>query len=382
MPLKLTLSAAHGRSPRMSFQCGIVGLPNVGKSTIFNALTGAGAAAENYPFCTIDPNTGIVPLRDARLDKLREISQSEKVIPSTVEFIDIAGLVKGASNNEGRGNEFLSHIRGVDAIAQVVRCFDDDNVVHVHGKVDPSDDAHVINMELLLADLDTVDKRLQRVRKLAKTGNKDALVEQGLLERYHEAFANEQPARTVHVEDTERTYADQLMLLTNKPLLYVANLTEETVGDPASSPHYQALLEVADAEGAQVVSLCGKIEAELSMLDEEERTAFLEDLGLKESGLDRLAHAGYALLGLVSFFTTGPKETRAWTITKGSLAPTSAGKIHSDIERGFIRAETYHCEELFEHGSEAALKNKGLIRQEGKEYVVQDGDVIFFKFNV
>lgn len=366
----------------MGFQCGIVGLPNVGKSTIFNALTSAGAAAANYPFCTIEPNTGVVPLRDARQARLAQIAKSERVVPTAMEFVDIAGLVKGASQGEGLGNQFLAHIRSVAAIAHVVRCFDDPDVVHVHGKIDPADDVAVINTELLLADLEAVEKRLERVAKLARAGQKDGVIEQALLERLRDVLRTERPARTVEVTEDERPFFQQLQLLTAKPMLYVANLEEKDIRTPEQSPRFAALAALVAREGSRVVPICGKIEAELAELDEADRQSFLHDLGLDASGLDRLAQAGHELLGLIVYFTTGPKETRAWTVRHGACAPEAAGQIHSDMERGFIRAEVYHCEDLFTHGSEAALRAKGLIRQEGKEYVVRDGDVMFFKFNV
>ncbi len=366
----------------MGFNCGIVGLPNVGKSTIFNALTGAQAASANYPFCTIDPNTGVVPLRDPRLSRLAALAKSEKTVPTFMEFVDIAGLVKGASQGEGLGNQFLAHIRSVDAIAHVVRCFENPDVVHVHGKVDPVEDAKVINMELLLADLDALEKRLDKSQKLLRVGKKETEVEHALLTRFVEALRSGQSARSVEVTPEERPIVQQWQLLTAKPMMYVANLDEQHVHHPEATPAYQALVAFAASEGAEVIPICGAIEAEIAQLDETDRAAFLADLGLSESGLDRMAHTGHRLLNLCSFFTTGPKETRAWTICAGMTAPQAAGKIHSDLERGFIKAEIYHCEDLFTHGSEVVLRSKGLIRQEGKEYIMKDGDVAFFRFNV
>lgn len=366
----------------MGFNCGIVGLPNVGKSTIFNALTNAGAQAANYPFCTIDPNTGVVPVPDPRLQRLATLLHSEKTIPTSLEFVDIAGLVKGASQGEGLGNQFLSHIRAVDAIAQVVRCFDDADVVHVHGKVDPTDDAAVINAELLIADLEQAGRRLDRVQKNTRIGQKEALAEQAVLEKIVAALNAGIPARRAELLPEERVLLQPLQLLSAKPLFYVANMNETEVAEAARHERFQALQAMAGREGTQVIPICGKIEAEIAELEGEDRASFLAELGLEVSGLERLAGAGYALLQLITFFTAGPKETRAWTITQGTTAPQAAGKIHSDLERGFIRAEVYHCDQLFAAGSEAAVRSQGQLRQEGKDYVVHDGDVMFIKFNV
>ncbi|MBI2342866.1 MAG: redox-regulated ATPase YchF [Deltaproteobacteria bacterium] len=366
----------------MGFNCGIVGLPNVGKSTIFNALTSAAAAAENFPFCTIEPNTGIVPLRDPRLDRMAAISESAKVTPTTMEFVDIAGLVKGASQGEGLGNQFLAHIRAVDAIVQVVRCFDDPDVVHVHGVINPVEDADVVNLELLFADLETVERRAEKVEKLARVGKKESVVEAELLGRYREALRDNRPARSVAVTAEEQSIVQSWQLLTNKPMLYVANVGEKALKMLPTHRSYQQFVVFAKTTGAVVVPICGAIESEIAQLAPSDRAVFLADVGLEASGLDRLAHAGHRLLHLIAFFTTGPKETRAWTVREGTTAPEAAGKIHSDLERGFIRAETYQCDELFVHGSEAALRAKGLIRQEGKAYIVCDGDVMFFKFHV
>ncbi len=364
----------------MGFQCGIVGLPNVGKSTIFNALTAAGAAAANYPFCTIEPNIGIVALPDARLDKLSEIFEPEKVTPTSVEFVDIAGLVKGASKGEGLGNQFLGHIRSVDAVAHVVRCFDDPDVVHVHGNVDPLRDIEVIDTELALADLDSVVKAVAKVEKKAKAGDAESVK---LLEIYKglEKHLNEgKTVRSLGLTPEEKDSIKDLFLLTNKPVLYVGNVAESDIHK--TSPAIEALKAHAKKEGAEVVILSGKIESEIAELSLEERKTFLQDLGLKESGLDQMARAGYKLLGLNTYFTAGKKEVRAWTIPAGMKAPGAAGVIHSDFEKGFIRAECYHYDDLIALGSEAKVKEAGKMRLEGKDYVVKDGDILFFRFNV
>ncbi len=365
----------------MGFRCGIVGLPNVGKSTIFNALTAAGIEAANYPFCTIEPNVGIVAMPDPRLDRLAELAKTKSKVGTQMEFVDIAGLVKGASQGEGLGNQFLGHIRQVDAIVHVVRCFEDENVVHVDGSIDPERDREIINMELILADLDTVDKRLKKTQSQAKSGDKVYKAQALFLEKLRAALDAGQPARSVAADgDLERDLVRDLCLLTTKPVLYVANVAEEDA--VAGNALVRALEEAAQREGAGVVVISGNIEQELSLLSPAERQEFLADMGMSEPGLNRLIKAGYDLLGLITFYTVGEKETRAWTIVKGTKAPGAAGKIHSDFERGFIRAETIAYEDFIACGSEAVAKDKGLMRSEGKEYVVADGDCLLFRFNV
>ncbi len=365
----------------MGFNCGIVGLPNVGKSTIFNALTNAGAVAANYPFCTIDPNVGVVFVPDVRLKKLAEIFKSEKILPTTIEFVDIAGLVAGASKGEGLGNQFLGHIREVDAVAHIVRCFEDPDVVHVHGDVDPIRDIEVIHTELLLADHQAVTKQIDKVKRLTKTGNKEAVVELALFEKIEKTLNEGKPARSVALTLEEKEKVNALFLITMKPEMYVCNVDESHVTGPEPDA-VQKVRDYAAKEEADVAMICGKIESEIAEMKDAEKEAFLADYGLKESGLNQLARAGYHLLNLITYFTAGPKETRAWTIRRGTLAPQAAGVIHSDFEKGFIRAETYSYDDLIRLGSEQKVKEAGLYRSEGKEYVARDGDVMLFRFNV
>lgn len=361
---------------------GIIGLPNVGKSTLFNALTGAGAPSANYPFCTIDPNVGIVQVPDYRLDKLAEMYNPTLYTPATVEFVDIAGLVRGASKGEGLGNKFLSHIRDVDAVIHVLRCFEDSDIIHVDGSVDPLRDLETINMELIYSDIEQVEKRIDKTQKLLK-GDKTLQAQLDLLNRILETLNEGKTARQVEMTEDEKEMLGDLNLLTLKPIIYVANVSEDEAAEVSpDNEMYNSVKKVAEAEGAEVIPVCAGIEAEISELEPEEKKAFLEDMGIAESGLDKLIKASYSLLGYISYLTAGPKEVRAWTIVKGTKAPQAAGKIHSDFERGFIRAEVVSFDDLMECGSMNVAKEKGLVRSEGKDYVMRDGDIVLFRFNV
>lgn len=362
---------------------GVVGLPNVGKSTLFNAITNAGAQAENYPFCTIEPNTGIVAVPDQRLDVLAAMYHPKKVTPAVIDFVDIAGLVKGASRGEGLGNKFLSHIREVDAIVHVVRCFSDDNIIHVDGSVNPVRDIETINLELIFADMETVQKRKEKAEKSYRGGDKKAAAEAELADRLYCHLEGGKPARTLECTDDEKQIMSSWFLLTTKPVIYAANISEEDLGkDEKEIPFVRDVLSVAEAENAEVIVISAAIEQDIASMDPEEKTAFLEELGIGKSGLDRLITASYRLLGLISFLTAGEDECRAWTIVKGTKAPQAAGKIHTDFERGFIRAEIVPFEQLAENGSMAACREKGLVRSEGKDYIMKDGDITLFRFNV
>ncbi|MCB1670334.1 MAG: redox-regulated ATPase YchF [Pseudomonadales bacterium] len=363
----------------MSVKCGIVGLPNVGKSTLFNALTKAGIAAENFPFCTIEPNSGVVPVPDERLDTLAAIVQPQRVVPTTVEFTDIAGLVAGASKGEGLGNQFLANIRETDAIAHVVRCFEDENVTHVANRIDPAADIETINTELALADLESIDKAVNRVSRVAKSGDKDAQRLTQLLERVKTHLDEARPVRTLGLSREELASLYEFHLLTVKPVLYIANVDEDGF---ENNPHLDKVREIATDEGAALVAICNKLEAEIAELEDEEKLDFLQDLGMEEPGLDRVIRAGYKLLGLQTFFTAGVKEVRAWTVKVGATAPKAAAVIHTDFEKGFIRAEVVGYEDFVTNKGEAGARDAGKWRLEGKDYIVQDGDVIHFRFNV
>ncbi len=367
----------------MNLRCGIVGLPNVGKSSLFNALSNAGAESANFPFCTIDPNVGIVPVPDKRLDQLTSLVNPQKTIPTSIEFVDIAGLVKGASEGKGKGNAFLSHIREVDIIVHVVRCFEDDDVIHVEGGVDPERDIAIIDSELLFKDLESVEKRIDKLKKQAKSGDKAMKSHLDVVERLKDHIENGEPVRTFQVSKEDRQAYSDLFLLTEKPVLFVCNVSEDDIGNSGADNEYvQKVREIANQRESELVVVCARIEAEIAELDDEEKQAFLEELNIESAGLDQLIHAAYRDLGLITYFTAGEKEVRAWTIRNGFKAPQAAGVIHTDFERGFIRAETIGFDDYVATGSEQAAKEAGKMRSEGKEYIVKDGDVMHFRFNV
>jgi len=366
----------------MGFQCGIVGLPNVGKSTIFNALTSAKAEAANYPFCTIDPNTGIVKVPDPRMAMIQKYIPTDKLVPTNMTFVDIAGLVKGASKGEGLGNQFLGHIRETNAIAHVVRCFSDPNVIHVDGSVDPLRDISVIDTELILADLEAVTKRYNSLEKQARTGDKKAAAQFGVIQPVRAALESGKPVRSLGLSPEQMELIYDYHLITAKKVMYVANVDDSDIGKSEPNEYVKKLLAYAEKEGSPVVQICGKIESEIAELPEEEKAGFLAEMGMEEPGLNKVIRAGYTLLGLQTYFTAGQIEVRAWTVRKGAKAPEAAGVIHTDFEKGFIRAEVFHYDDLMKHKSESAIKDAGLLRLEGKEYVVKDGDIMHFRFNV
>ncbi len=366
----------------MGFQCGIIGLPNVGKSTIFNALTSNEVPADNYPFCTVDPNIGVVEVPDARLDRIAEIYQPGAVTPTTLQFVDIAGLVKGASKGEGLGNQFLARIQQVDAIAHVIRCFEEENVTHVTGRIDPADDIETVNTELYLRDMETLEKRMDKAVKQAKTGDKRAKAQLGVHQKAYNHLSEGHPVRTLDLNDDEAEILQPLFLLSAKKVLYVANVSEEEIVSGETSSYTESVMEHAASVDSAVVIICGKLEEDIARLPEDEKAEFILEYGLKEPGLHKLIRAGYTLLHLITFFTVNPREAHAWTVRQGSTAPEAAGKVHTDFQRGFIKADVYRFDDLDKHGSEKALREHGLLRQEGRDYVVQDGDVLFFRFNV